>query len=306
MAIDGCTITDTLRQGIVVDRSHDVLLTDVDVAQSGREGVLLTQSAGTVVHRVTVSGARSRDGIAVLRSPDTAIASCTATGNLRGGIHVRDADRLTVVDNHADENAHVGLRVERSFPIRSTDDLVAGGNTAHGNGTRDLDVTPPPCRRRPCDDATSSTTTTTRPGSTTTHPATSSTSTTRTPTTTTSTSTLVLTTTTSTTTSMTTTTGPLVTLHWRFYVRMTLAQGGLRNVDVPYRSIEPPLAIGIQPSHESTFRIGVRVYESDIAALGGDTLARLTSGVTDYIKAHPRDYPGFTGIESLRWAMRKS
>jgi len=40
--------------------------------------------------------------------------------------------------------------------------------------------------------------------------------------------------------------------------------------------------------------------------LGGDTSSVLTSAVTEYIQAHPDDYPGFTGVPRIRWARRLS
>jgi hypothetical protein len=51
-----------------------------------------------------------------------------------------------------------------------------------------------------------------------------------------------VTTTTATTTSMTTTSGPLSGAHFRLYIRIGIASGGVRDADVPFRSIEPPLA----------------------------------------------------------------
>jgi parallel beta-helix repeat protein len=275
-------------QGIRVDRSRDVLVTDVNVEATRREGVLVRDSPGAVLTRVHVAETSSRDGIKVVRSRDALVAQCTSSGNDRDGIRVQVSASITLRDNQADANGHTGLRVDRSHPILVVDDLVAGGNHATANGRREMVVTPPRCGRRPCLRPATTTTTT--------RPRTSTTSTTTTPTS--------VPTTTATTTSMTTTTGPLASAHWRLYVRIEYGDGGRRDVNVPYRSIEAPLVIGILPGHLPAFRVGDQVTADEIAALGGDTLARLLIGARGWVVAHPNDYPDFTGALVLRWAQR--
>jgi parallel beta-helix repeat protein len=288
--IDAVEIGGTrLGPGIRVDRSRDVLVTDVTVEATRREGVLMRDAPGAVLTRVFVADASTRDGIALRRSLDSLVAGCIASGNARDGIRVQGSSSITLRDNQADLNGNTGLRVDRSHPILSTDDLVAGGNHASANARRDMAVTPPRCGRRPC----------VRPATTTTGPATSTTSTTRTSTTTPAS----VPTSTPTTTSMTTTTGPLAAARWRLYVRVAYGSG-FRDAPVPYRSIEAPLPVGIRPEHLDAFRVGDQVTADEIAALGGDTLARLVLGATAYISTHPNDYPGFAGSITLRWAQR--
>jgi hypothetical protein len=103
---------------------------------------------------------------------------------------------------------------------------------------------------------------------------------------------------------MTTTTGPLFGVHFRLYIRIGIATGGVRDFDVPLRSIEAPLAVGIRPEHVDAFRVDDQVTGVEIGALGPDTLARLVNAATTYAKAHPTDYPPITGPVELRWAKR--
>jgi hypothetical protein len=104
---------------------------------------------------------------------------------------------------------------------------------------------------------------------------------------------------------MTTTTGPLATVEWRLYVRFTDAHGRYHDVDVPYRSIQPPLAVRIRPGDVTAFRVGDQVTAAEIAALGGDTLARLVNGARAYVAARPAEYPqAAAGAMTLRWAKR--
>ncbi len=54
------------------------------------------------------------------------------------------------------------------------------------------------------------------------------------------------------------------------------------------------------------FALGDRMTDSEIEALGGDTLARLVAAAEAYLESHPGDYPNFAGIIELKWAKRVS
>ena len=75
-------------------------------------------------------------------------------------------------------------------------------------------------------------------------------------------------------------------------------------VDVPAHSTEAPLDVMIWADDLPAFRPGDQVTGTEIAALGGDTLGRLTAAVDAYLRAHPADYPGFGTIVEIRWAKR--
>jgi len=103
---------------------------------------------------------------------------------------------------------------------------------------------------------------------------------------------------------MTTTSGPLSGVHFRLFIRIGIAGGGVRDADVPFRSIEPALLVGIRPEHVDAFRIDDQVLGVEVDTLGSDTLARLVNAATAYAKTHPTDYPAITGPVELRWAKR--
>jgi hypothetical protein len=52
------------------------------------------------------------------------------------------------------------------------------------------------------------------------------------------------------------------------------------------------------------FPPGDQVTGSEIAALGGDTLARLAAAADAYLRSHAADYPGFGTIVEVRWVKR--
>jgi hypothetical protein len=107
-----------------------------------------------------------------------------------------------------------------------------------------------------------------------------------------------------TTTSSTLPPGPLVDAAWRFYVRIARTGGGTTSVDVPRRSTDAPVPAQIRESALPAFRIGSRVTGTEIAALGDDTLVRLTAAATDHLLAHPEDYPDFASVVEVRSAVR--
>jgi hypothetical protein len=277
--------------GIRIENARDVVVSDVTIDDTRREGVLARNAPGLTLLRTFVTGARGRAGIKLVRAPAASLVECVATSNRRDGIRVQRSASLGLRDNDADGNAQTGLRIERSHPFFTLADVVAGNNHASANGGRDMIVTPPRCNRRRC--PRTSTTTTTVP------PATGVTTTTRPgfPAT--------VTTTTATTTSMTTTSGPLFAVHLRLYVRIPHAGATFREANVPYRSIEEPLAVGVRPEHVDAFRVDDQVMIDELVALGGDTYARLTNAAAAYMAAHPADYPDFAGAVEVRWAKRE-
>ena len=275
--------------GIRIENARDVVVSDVTSDDTRREGLLARNAPGITLLRTFVTGARGRAGIKLVRAPDATLVECTATSNRRDGIRVQRSASLGLRDNDADGNMKAGMRIERSHPFFTLADVMAGNNEASANGGRDVIVMPPRCNRRRCPRTTTTTvppgtgvtTTTTRPGI----PAT-------------------VTTTTATTTSMTTTSGPLFAVNVRLYVRIPHAGVTFREANVPYRSIEEPLAVGIRPEHVDAFRVDDQVMIDELVALGGDTYARLTNAAAAYMAAHPADYPDFAGTVEVRWAKR--
>lgn len=109
------------------------------------------------------------------------------------------------------------------------------------------------------------------------------------------------------TATVTTTASPTpAPLTWRFYVEIARSTGTSTNVHVPARSGDPAIVQAIREADIAAFHVGTQVSGEDIDALGGDTSSVLTSAVTEYIQAHPDDYPGFTGVPRIRWARRVS
>ena len=119
-----------------------------------------------------------------------------------------------------------------------------------------------------------------------------------------STTTTVVTPTTGISNTTTTVVTPTEPASWRLYVRTRLAQSGIRDVNVPFRSIEAPLVVAIRADRLSVFRIGDQVTGDEIEALHDDTLDRFTSAAAAWIAGHPDDYPGIAAVTEVRWAMR--
>jgi parallel beta-helix repeat protein len=272
--IVGCTIVGTrVEQGILIKRSPGSTLSQTAILQTARDGLTVTASPGVVIDHVTVTGSRNGDGIDLSRSAGARIEQCTAHGHDRDGIRVANTAGLVLSGNAANDNHGVGLRVERSFPYVSVVDVATAGNHASGNLSRDILVFAPSCASSSSGCVASSTTTI---GSTT-----------------------------STTTSTTPTTQPgaLTPTSWRFYVRMTTASGTI-SVTIPLLSTDPAVDAPIATAHVGAFRIGDQVTEAEIAALGGDTLERLTSAAQRYARDRAASYPPPATIIELRWAMR--
>ena len=107
-----------------------------------------------------------------------------------------------------------------------------------------------------------------------------------------------------TTTTTTVPSPPLANASWRFYVRITTGDPFPHNVDVPAHSTDAPLDVMIRADHLPAFRPGDQMTGPEIAALGGDTLERLTAAVDAYLRSQAADYPGFGTIVEVRWAER--
>jgi len=107
-------------------------------------------------------------------------------------------------------------------------------------------------------------------------------------------------------TSSTSTTLASQDARWRFYVRIMVAGGGTRSVNVPKSSGSAPVTAEIRTEDLAAFPLGRRVTGAEIAALGGDTLTRLTTAADAYLASHPDEVPDFVGVEELRWAQREA
>jgi parallel beta-helix repeat protein len=274
-------------EAIRVQRSPEVVVRNVVIDGAGRDGILVDRSRHVTIDNATVTNVQGRHGIMMIASPASTIANCTVRRSRLDGIRIRRSPELTLRRNDADDNGMVGVRIHRSFPFGSVQDVMAAGNEAIGNGLRDVVVTGRPCRRRRC-----GTTTTTRPAGATT---------------TTVTSTLPPMTSLSTTTTVVVpTTLPIRVHYWRLYIRIARTNGTPHDVNVPFRSSDMALIIDIPAPALSTFREGDQVTGAEIQALGGDTLARLENAAAAYISSHLGDYPGFAGIDEIRWASRVS
>jgi parallel beta-helix repeat protein len=286
----GNTVSDSVvegtrgRQGILVESSPNTTIRDTVVHAPKRQGIAIRNSAGAVLLRVTVNGSQGGDGILVYRSKGSSVESVTVMNNAGNGLRAQSSLDLTLVHTTANDNGSAGLRIERCSPFADVADVLAAGNTAAGNHGRDIVVEPLLCNQSKCTTTSTSSSTTT--------------------TTTTSTTLMPPSTTTTSTTTTTVPSPPLADAFWRFYIRIATGAPFPHNVDVPARSTDPALHVPIRADQLSAFRLGDQVTGPEIAALGGDTLARLTAAVDGYLLSHPADYPGFTTIVEVRWAER--
>ena len=278
------------RQGILVESSPATTIEDCVVHTPKREGIALRNSPGAMVLRATVDGSRGGDGILVYRSNGSRIEDVTTTDNARNGLRASSSLDLTLVRATANDNGSAGLRIERSSPFDDVLDVLAAGNTAAGNHGRDIVVEALRCNRSQCPPTTSFTTSTT--------------STTATTLVAPSTTTTLVPPPSPSTTTTTAPAPPLADASWRFYVRITTGDPFPHNVDVPAHSTDAPLDVMIRADQLPAFRPGDQMTDAEIAALGGDTLDRLTAAVDAYLGSHPGEYPGFGTIVEIRWAKR--
>ena len=268
------------RQGILVESSPNTTIEDTIVHAPQREGIAIRNSADAVLLRVTVDGSRDGDGILVYRSKGSHVEDATVMNNARNGLRAQSSLDLVLRRTTAIDNGSAGLRIERSSPFENVADVLAAGNMAAGNRGRDIVVEPFLCNRSRC-------------------PTTTFTTSTNSSTTTTSTTLMLPPTTTTTVPSP-----PLAEAFWRVYVGIATGAPFPHNVDVPARSTDPPLDVPIRADQLPAFRPGDQVTGPEIAALGGDTLDRLTAAVDAYLRSHPAEYPGFGTIVEVRWAER--
>lgn len=261
-----------VEQGILVDGSPRAVIADNVVDAADEEGIRVASSAGATVHRNRVSNSQGNNGITVSRSPGASIVESLSVGSYRDGFRVMNCPDLALIGNLAVANGNVGFRIEKSPPFATVADVLGQGNLASGNQAGDVVVEAARCNRSSCE------TTTTLPTLTTTTRPTTTTSTTQLP--------------------------PPTGASWRFYVRIASTAGGPTSVLVPSRSGDVPVSATIREDHIAAFRIGDRVSGQELMALGGKTLARLAAAADAHIRAHPADYPTFTGFVELRWAER--
>jgi len=266
------------RQGILVESSPNTTIEDTVVHAPKREGVAIRNSAGASLLRVMVDGSQGSDGILVYRSKGSRVEDATVVNNARNGLRAQSSLELVLVRTTANGNGSAGIRIERCSPFADVADVLAAGNTAAGNRGRDIVVEPLLCNQSQC------------------------------PTTTTSTSSSTTTTTSlvppPSTTTTTVPSPPLADASWRFYVRIATSAPFPHNVDVPAHSTDAALDVPIRADQLPAFRPGDQVSGAEIAALGGDTLDRLTTAVDAYLASHPADYPGFATIVEVSWAQR--
>jgi hypothetical protein len=270
------------RQGILVESSPNTTIEDTVVHAPKREGIAIRNSAGAVLLRVTVDGSQGSDGILVYRAKGSRVEDATVVNNARNGLRAQSSLDLALVRTTANDNGSAGLRIERSSPFDDVADVLAAGNTAAGNHGRDIVVEPFRCNQSHCPTTTMFTTSTSSS-------------------TTTTSMTLVPPPSTTTTTVPS---PPLADAAWRFYVRIATGAPFPHNVDVPAHSTDAALDVPIRADQLPAFRPGDQVTGPEIAALGGDTLDRLTAAVDAYLRSHAADYPGFGTIVEVRWAKR--
>ncbi len=262
-----CVIVGTrVEQGIGVDSSPGVILVSNTILNSDSEGIRVLGSAGAILDDNHVTNSLS-DRVKGQPSPHVVVEHCTASANRGNGFRVSNVSNLMLIGNTADHNRGVGLRVEQCSPFVTIGDVLAAGNTAVANLQTDILVVPPA-------NASASTRATTS--------------------------------TTTSTTTLGTNLAPLVSTRWNFSVRIATAGASMTNVNVPNRSQDPPVEAMIRGDHMASFVIGNQTSGAEIAALGGDTLQRLTAAADAYLRSHPADYPGFTSVVELRWARRVS
>lgn len=283
-------------EGIRVERSPEVTIAGVDVDDTAREGILVRKSRRITISQTTVSHARARHGIAIVGSPQVVLSDCTASRNDGDGIRVRRSTDLVFRDNDAEENGSIGLHIDRCIPFATISDVLHDGNQARANQFRDIVVTQPHCRRRACGTGDA-------PGVTTT---TSVTTTTAAVPTSTPTTTKTVPSSTPTTTSTPPATVPVVVAHWRLYAHIHRTAGADVDVNVPYRSIDPPIAVAVPVAQLGDFGIGDQVTATEIDALDLGTLARFEGAASAYMTSHHGDYPDFDRLLAVRWAMRVS
>jgi hypothetical protein len=266
------------RQGILVESSPNTTIEDTVVHKPKREGVAIRNSVGAVLLRVTVDGSQGSDGILVYRAKGSRVEDATVVNNAGNGLRAQSSLDLALVHTTANDNGGAGLRIERCSPFEDVADVLAAGNKAAGNHGHDIVVEPFRCNQSKCPTTTSTSSSTTTTTSTLVPPPSTTTTTVPSP--------------------------PLADAFWRFYVDIATGEPFPHNVNVPARSTDAPLDVPIRADQLPAFRLGDQVTGPEIAALGGDTLARLTAAVDAYLHSHPADYPGFGTIVEVRWAKR--
>src|SRR4029077_17039266 len=156
--------------------------------------------------------AQSGNGISVSDSPGACVVESVVVASYRDGVRIRSSPGLVFDGNLAQDNGNVGIRIEKSPPFGTVDDVLARGNAAVGNAGGAIIVEAQRCHTSTCDGGTTlptatTTTTPTVPSSSTTPSSTSA--------------------------STTLQQVPLVPASWRFNVRVATSAGTASNVLVP-------------------------------------------------------------------------
>lgn len=311
-SIVGCTVRNApgdrgVEQTILVDYSPRALVTDNLIIGSKREGIRVFHSPCVHLARNVIQGSRGGDGIAISSSVGASLEGSSVSGSMGNGIRIGNSPELVLLDNTAIGNRSVGLRIEKSPPYATVADVLADGNTASDNGDTEIVVQPQRSRSSTVPACEPIATVTPRPPLPTPH-ATVRPSVTATPPESTPVRTATGRPPVESTPTPTRLPNPVPTVagpqQWRMYAQIARSAGSATNVPVPLRSTDPPLTIAILPEDISAFPKDAHTTSAQVAALGGDTLGRLTDAADAYARSHPADYPGYAAVLSLTWTAR--
>jgi Right handed beta helix region len=139
-----CTVQRTrVEQGIVVDDSPGVVLSDSMVADAAYGGVRIRNSPCAALERMLVVDNRGSDGIKVEDCPRARLVACTASRNYHHGFLVSSAPDLVLTGNVGDDNQSAGLWIGDCAPFATVADVTGNGNGGSGNGQAAVVVVPP-------------------------------------------------------------------------------------------------------------------------------------------------------------------
>jgi len=125
--ISGFTITNTgTGQGIVVDNTGNVTVSNVQVSSSNGTGIMVNESINTTIKNSSING--SSIGIHVSHSQDTQINKNNINGNIKGVV-VENCENTSVNQNQIIGNE------ERGVSVTNSDNTTINGNTIKENGS---------------------------------------------------------------------------------------------------------------------------------------------------------------------------
>jgi len=125
--ISGFTITNTgTGQGIVVDNTGNVTVSNVQVSSSNGIGIMVNESINTTIKNSSING--SSIGIHVSHSQDTQINKNNINGNIKGVV-VENCENTSVNQNQIIGNE------ERGVSVTNSDNTTINGNTIKENGS---------------------------------------------------------------------------------------------------------------------------------------------------------------------------